>query len=370
MPTLTIAPPPDEAAPYAVHIEAGVLDRLPGVLSAAAPAHRYVIVTDGVVNALLGARVAGVLRDAGLRVNIVPVPAGEAAKTIRTWEEVQEAMLGLGVGRDGCVLALGGGVVGDLAGFAAATYLRGIPVVQVPTTLLAMIDASVGGKTGVDTRAGKNLIGALHQPRAVVADPEVLATLPASELRSGLAEALKHGAIRERAYLEWIVAHAADVLAGDVAILTELIARSVRIKAAFAAADPREAGPRQALNFGHTIGHAIEALTGYALRHGHAVAVGMVAEGALGERIGVSTPGTAAVLRSAVEALGLPARVPAGIAPDDILAAVRADKKARASRPRYILLRTVGEIARAPDGAWTHPADDAAVRTALSIPDR
>jgi 3-dehydroquinate synthase len=240
------------------------------------------------------------------------------------------------------VLALGGGVTGDLAGFVAATYLRGIPLVQLPTTLLAMIDASVGGKTGVDTRAGKNLIGAFHQPRFVLADVDSLATLPPAEVRSGLAEAVKHGAIADEAYLDWIGLNADALLRLEPAITVELIRRSVQIKAAAVAADEREAGLRKTLNFGHTIGHAVEARSAFRLLHGEAVAIGMVVEAKIGEAIGATRPGTARRLEDVLTRVGLPTRVPPDQHPEEVLELTRADKKSRAGRVEYALLARIG----------------------------
>ncbi|MBX6364030.1 MAG: 3-dehydroquinate synthase [Gemmatimonadetes bacterium] len=364
-----ISPPPPPPADYDVVIRRGALAELPGLLADAAPAHRYGLVTDAVVAPLLAERVQATLADAGQRVDLFVLPAGEAAKTRETWCRLHDELLAHGFGRDAALVALGGGVVGDLAGFAAATYLRGIPVVQVPTTLLAMVDASLGGKTGVDTPAGKNLIGAFHHPRLVVMDPEVLRTLPASELRAGLAEAVKHGAIADAAYFEWIRAHAAALLAGDAATLEALIEPSVRIKSAVVAEDPYETGPRKALNFGHTVGHGVEAASRYGLPHGFAVAIGMVVEAAAGEAAGITRAGTADELRAVLEELGLPTSPPADIRADAVLAALRSDKKARASRVHYALVRRLGEMARTPAGDWTFALPDEVVLRALGAGD-
>jgi 3-dehydroquinate synthase len=203
---------------------------------------------------------------------VVTLPAGEAHKTRDTWARATDAMLAAGCGRDTTVVALGGGVVGDLAGFVAATYLRGVPVVQVPTTLLAMLDASVGGKTAVDTPAGKNLVGAFHPPAAVLIDPALLATLPAPDLAAGAAEALKHGVIASAAHFDDVAALLPRLARGeaDPAALARLVGDSVAVKAAVVAEDLTERGRRKTLNFGHTLGHAVEHASGYALRHGEA----------------------------------------------------------------------------------------------------
>jgi 3-dehydroquinate synthase len=254
-------------------------------------------------------------------------------------------------------------VVGDLAGFVAATYMRGVPFVQIPTTLLAMIDASVGGKTGVDTPAGKNLVGAFHQPVLVIADPTVLATLPANHFRAGLAEALKHGVIADADYFERIAA-SRESTARDERTLTGLIAESVRIKASVVARDERESGLRKVLNFGHTIGHAIESVSNYKLLHGEAIAIGMALESTLAERIGIAKPGTSDTIREALNALGLPSTFPA-LDRGAVLAATKSDKKARGGRVEYALPSTIGTMAGESSG-WSIPVEDDAVREVLS----
>jgi len=356
---------PGRTAGYDVIVEPGVLARLADIAAVAAPASRYAIISDATVAGLYGATVRRQFERKGLTADLFTFPAGEASKTRSTWSALTDDLLAHGVGRDGCVVALGGGVTGDLGGFVAATYMRGVPVVQVPTSLLAMIDAAIGGKTGVDVHQGKNLVGAFHQPRVVVADPELLHTLPAADLRAGCAEAIKHGAIADARYLDWLEQNARAVLAGEVPALHALVAGSARIKAEFVAADVREAGVRTALNFGHTLGHAIEATLDYGIPHGRAVAIGMVLEAELGERLGVSHAGTAARLAGAVQTFELPTDPPGGTDPDAVLAATRLDKKARAGRVRYTLLAQPGAVARAPDGAWTHRVDDGPVRTTL-----
>ncbi|HEX6940043.1 MAG TPA: 3-dehydroquinate synthase [Longimicrobiales bacterium] len=363
---IRITVPPPAAADYDVVVEPGSLDRLGEHVAEAAPAHRYAILADAAVAGAYGERARAALERAGLRADVFPFEAGESRKTRETWAALTDALLDAGLGRDGAVIGLGGGVTGDLAGFVAATYMRGVPIVQVPTSLLAMVDASVGGKTGVDSPHGKNLIGAFHQPRRVVIDPDVLVTLPDRELRCGLAEAVKHGAIADADYLAWIEAHADALLARDPAAMTALVRRSVEIKAAFVAADPLETGARKALNFGHTVGHALEAAAGYGMPHGFAVAIGMVAEAEAGEGAGITAPGTAATLRRVLTRLGLPTVPPAGLEADRLLALMRRDKKARAARPRFTLLERPGAVARPPDGDWAHALDEAAVRRALA----
>ena len=365
MSRILVSTPPRESLRYPVVVEPGGLDGLPALLEEAAPAARYAIVADAVVADLVGVRVRDLLEDAGLVADLVRFPAGEPHKTRESWGSVSDALVGRGVGRDGCIVALGGGVTGDLAGFVAATFMRGIPYVQVPTTLLAMVDAAVGGKTGVDTPAGKNMIGSFHQPRAVLMDPRVLATLPDDQFRSGLAETVKHGAIADASYLDWITGSADALLAQEEEALSRLITRSVEIKAEVVSEDPEEAGRRQILNFGHTLGHALEAWGGFRLPHGYAVGAGMVAAAEVGETLGVSRAGTAEALRDALGALKIPARPTGTVPPPRILDLARRDKKAREQRPRYILLAHVGEVARPDDGGWTFPVDDEQVAEVL-----
>jgi 3-dehydroquinate synthase len=356
----------EEEVGYDVLIGAGRLAALPALVREHAPAHRYAVVADETVARLYGDGVLASLAGAGLRADLLAFPPGEANKTRESWAHLSDRLLGAGFGRDSALLALGGGVTGDLAGFVAATYMRGLPLVQVPTTLLAMIDSSVGGKTGVDTPAGKNLVGAFLQPRLVVADPEVLRTLPPAELRAGLAEAVKHGAIADAGYFAAIADALPALLALEPGALARLVVRSVEIKAAVVARDEREAGPRKMLNFGHTLGHALEAVSGYRLLHGEAVAIGMVLEAALGERLGVTERGTEARLRGLLRAAGLPTAVPADCPPGVVLEATRLDKKARGGRVEYALVERIGHASPGPDGRWSWAVEEAEVRRVLS----
>jgi 3-dehydroquinate synthase len=299
----------------------------------------------------------------GFDAGLYSFPAGEASKTRKNWSILTDAMLDDRHGRDSCVVAVGGGVTGDLAGFVAATYLRGIPLVQIPTSYLAMIDASVGGKTGVDVRAGKNLVGCFHAPKLVVADADTLATLPGQEREQGLVEAFKHGAILDADYFEYLEANAQRLLAADVEIATEAIARSVRIKADVVTRDEREDGLRQVLNFGHTLGHAIEAASVYSVGHGTAVGAGMLLEAELGERLGVTEDGTRARIASGLEMLGLSLESAPSVDVEDALRFLASDKKARSGRPRYVLLRRLGEVES--DGGWSREVPDSLVREVL-----
>ncbi len=342
-------------------IAVGSLDTLGPRVSRAAPAHRYVIITDAIVGPLYAARAAASFADG---VPVLTVPAGETHKTRATWASLSDEMLARGYARDSTVVALGGGVIGDLAGFVAATYMRGVPVVQVPTTLLAMIDAAIGGKTGVDTPAGKNLVGAFHQPAAVIIDPGVLGTLPPRVLRAGFAEAIKHGVIADAGYFERTVAALPHPTSDE---MLALIAGSIAIKSAVVARDEREGGVRKILNFGHTIGHAVETLSGFALLHGEAVAIGMVAESRLAERLGVAEPGTEARVRIALQHAQLPVTVPRTLPAERVIALTHSDKKVRRDRVEYALPSALGRMANV-DTTWAVSVSDAEALAALAEP--
>jgi 3-dehydroquinate synthase len=257
---------------------------------------------------------------------------------------VIDALAALGATRDACIYALGGGVVGDLTGFTAACWMRGIDCVQLPTTLLAMVDSSVGGKTAVDIAQGKNLVGAFHPPRAVIADTGSLRTLPPRELRAGFAEVIKYGAIVDAPFLDWMDANGDGLLAGDDALLAEAIARSCRHKAAITERDPFEHGERALLNFGHTFGHAIETEQGYGgLNHGEAVAVGMVLAARLSSALGLAHAADGERLRALLQRYRLPTAIPAGLDPAALVARMRLDKKAQASGLRFVLWDGAGK---------------------------
>jgi 3-dehydroquinate synthase len=293
--------------------------------------------------------------------DLFTIPAGETNKTRESWGRLTDDLVAAGFGRDSTVVALGGGMVGDLAGFVAGTFMRGVPVVQVPTTLLAMIDASIGGKTGVDTPSGKNLVGLFHPPAAILSDPQTLATLPLNSLRTGLAEAIKHGAVADSRYFEFVTRELPTLLAPGGSgsdTFAHAIVRSIEIKAGIVVRDERERGIRKVLNFGHTVGHALETLTGYELAHGEAVAIGMALESALAERAGIAETGTSEAIRNALSAAGLPVHRPDGMSGEKILNAMRADKKARRGEIEYALPCRIGAMAGSSSGWAVSVADD------------
>jgi 3-dehydroquinate synthase len=324
---------------YPILIESGLLAR-PQRWRAHVRGRHALVVTNPTVGALYAAALVDGL--AGHATDVVEIPDGEEHKTLAQAERIFAALARLKASRDATVVALGGGVIGDLAGFAAACWMRGVPCVQVPTSLLAMVDSSVGGKTAVNLPEGKNLVGAFHQPSAVLIDPATLATLPARELACGLAEVVKYGAIRD-AFLDRLAGATRALLARDAAALTDAIATSCRHKAEVVARDERETGERALLNFGHTFAHAIETETGYGtVKHGEAVAIGMVLAARLSERLGLAERADTERLRALLAALGLPVALPAGLAPQRLLEHMRLDKKAASGALRLILWRGVG----------------------------
>jgi 3-dehydroquinate synthase len=347
---------------YEVHIEAGLLSGLPVLLEQALPGRRRVVISDDVVADVFESAIQGA---APVHLSF---PAGELSKNRETWARLSDDLLTRGLGRDSGVVAFGGGVTGDLAGFVAATYMRGIPYVQVPTTLLAMVDAAVGGKVGVDTRFGKNLIGAFHPPALVVADPQTLLTLPDREFRSGLAETVKHGLIGDAGYFDWIEAQVAQIQARDLAALTELVRRSVEIKALVVSEDEREAGRREILNAGHTVAHALEQVTRYTMPHGEAVALGLVTECRLAARLGVAEPALAERVASLLRALGLPVELPRGLASTALVAAMQLDKKKRGDEIRMALPSLLGRVHRA-GSSWSTAIPREVINAELALAD-
>lgn len=346
-----------------IEIAPGALASLGERIAALHPGKRIAIIADQTVGQLYAGKALAAVISSGIPLGatvggtvapgIYSFPAGEQHKTRATWGNLTDQLIAAGHRRDSVFVALGGGVTGDLVGFVAATYLRGVPFVQVPTSLLAMIDASIGGKTGVDTAAGKNLVGAFHQPSLVLIDPQLLRSLPPQHLRQGLAEAIKHGVIADAAYFSWIASSLREILDTtdtDDDTAMRLVQRSVEIKVSVVAQDEREGGIRKILNFGHTIAHAIEQVTGYGVPHGNAVAIGMVVEATMAERLGIASAGLADTIATVCDAAGLPVRLPENADPAEIVIATRTDKKTRAGVVEYALPASLGQMAGASEG--------------------
>ena len=353
-----------DAGSYRITVAAGLRRAFARYIAEAAPAHHFAVVSDSDVAPRYGESLVPALATHA-PVSLHVIPSGESHKTRDTWARVTDGLLDAGCGRDTTVVALGGGVVGDLAGFVAATFMRGVPVVQCPTTLLAMIDASVGGKTGVDTEAGKNLVGAFHPPAAVLADVETVQSLPLPQRRSGLAEAIKHGVLGDAEYFERIDHDLPALLSAEPSATLDAVVGSVRLKADVVRADAREHGLRKILNFGHTIGHAIEHVSGYALLHGEAIAIGMVLEARIAERLGVAESGTSDRIAEVLRRAGLPVERPRALQVDSLVDATRLDKKARGGRVEYALPARIGAMA-GEDSGWALPVDDQLVHEVLA----
>ena len=319
---------------------------------------RTVIISDETVAALHAPALVRALEAAGVRTQVVAVPPGEGSKSFAELERVLDRLLEIGLDRKDVVVALGGGVVGDLAGLAAALFMRGIDFVQVPTTLLAQVDSSVGGKTAIDTPRGKNLVGAFHQPRLVLADIDVLATLPERQLRSGWAEVLKHGLICDADFFDWLAGEGASGAKGDPGALERAVVRSVEIKSAVVGEDEKEAGRRALLNLGHTFGHAIETALGFeeaALAHGEAVALGCALAFRYSVREGLCPAADAERAETVIGAAGLPTRLSqaGSFGADRLLALMTGDKKAEGGALTLILARGIGQafVAKGVDAA-------------------
>jgi len=328
---------------YTVEIRAGILAEVPQILSRAEGKRRMFVVTDANVARHYGRPLAEGLAAAGCKVTLLDVPAGERSKGAATVNGLYGKLFRGGVTRDSLVIALGGGVIGDLAGYLAATVLRGVRLIQIPTSLLAQVDSSVGGKVGIDHPAGKNLIGAFHQPSAVYIDPEVLGTLPDDEFTNGFAEVIKIAAALDAPFFAQIERNVPRIRKENTALNMRIVETAVALKASVVEKDERETGLRRVLNLGHTIGHALESATGFALKHGQAVAIGMAAEAQISRELGLLGQSDCRRLSAILESAGLPVAHSGVIKERAFMSAIALDKKADAAGPRFVLLRRIGE---------------------------
>jgi 3-dehydroquinate synthase len=350
-----------ESRSYTIVVEPGALSKIGEYLRPLGLGTKVCIISDSGIRARYGATMTESLRTAGFAVLEMDVPEGEAAKTLATASACWDRLLDHGFDRTSTVIALGGGAIGDLAGFVAATYMRGMHVVQVPTTVLAQVDASIGGKTAVDHPRAKNLIGAFHQPRLVLVDPLTVRSLPEREYRSGLAEMVKHGIVLDRDYFDDMERSTRALLAREPAALERLIGGSCQLKASVVERDEREAELRAVLNYGHTIGHALEAVTGYGRwTHGEAVSLGIVSEARLAARLGLAEEHTVSRQRTLLAGLGLPTKID-HIDADAVIDAIRRDKKGRDGRVPFVLAPAIGQFRLVSD------VSDADVRAALDV---
>lgn len=329
---------------YLIHIGGGLLGRIPSLLDGVDPDAMTVLVTDTKVNSLYGRELSRKLLSAGRSSHTIELPPGEQTKTLSWAGTLYDRLVDVHADRTTLLLALGGGVIGDLTGFVAATFMRGIPYVQIPTTLLSQVDSSVGGKTAVNHPKGKNIIGAFYQPRAVYIDTEALNSLPKREFIAGLAEVVKYGVISEADFFSYISENLPAILSMEPEVLTYLIERSCTIKARVVAEDEREDGVRAILNFGHTLGHAVESLSGYGvLMHGEAVSIGMAYAARLSREMGLCPRADTEQLVSLLNALGLPTELPE-LDPGEIIRAMARDKKAVRGMNRMVLMERIGKV--------------------------
>jgi 3-dehydroquinate synthase len=327
---------------YEIRVGPGLLAQAGHWLKEMGFSDKAVIITDDIVRGLYGSALEAGLAAAGFDVTVLEVPAGERQKTLATAGRLYDGLNEFLAERATPILALGGGVTGDLAGFVAATFMRGIPYIQVPTTLLAMVDSSIGGKTAVDHGQLKNVVGAFYQPKLVVADIETLRSLPEAELSNGLAEVIKHAAIKDEYFFKFLENNIGKVKELDPEVLEKIVVESARIKAAVVAGDEKETGLRALLNYGHTVGHAVEVVSGFSLKHGQAVAIGMVAEAKIASRLGKLDGDAAARLERVIAAAGLPVKIPS-LDKKKLMQAMGHDKKVKQGRLTFVLLQAIGE---------------------------
>jgi len=329
---------------YPILIHPGMLEEVGAELKERNIGKRYIVVADDRVGSLYGAKLMDSLAAASLPADLITFPHGEESKNLATIGQLASSLAGMGVDRKDALIALGGGVTGDITGFLASVYMRGIPFVQIPTTLLAQVDSSVGGKTGVDIPEGKNLVGSFYQPRCVYIDGKVLLDLPAEEMLNGLAEVIKYSIIKDRRFFDYLKKNLQAVQERNLPVLEEIVYRCCSIKAQVVEADEKESDLRRILNFGHTIGHAIEAASGYALAHGLAVSMGMVAAGKIAMGKSLLSEEDLAAISGLIADFGLPVSVPSDMDRQHIKRYLKTDKKAVGGRPFFVLPNGIGKV--------------------------
>lgn len=329
---------------YPIFIEDGIMTQIGADLAKRDIASRYAVISDDYVAKLYGSTLMASLEEAGIQAELVTFPRGEASKNLQVFAELSSRLAQMGIDRKGGLIALGGGVTGDLTGFLAASYMRGIPFVQVPTTLLSQVDSSVGGKTGVDIPEGKNLVGAFYQPKAVYIDTAVLTTLPLEEFLGGMAEVIKYGVIRDFEFYCFLERNLDGILELKPPLIQEMVHTCCRIKAEVVAEDERESDLRRILNFGHTIGHAVEAASDFSIIHGHAVAIGMVAALRLAVASGLCKRKEAGRVATLIHAYGLPTEIPEDMDRQRIKSYIKTDKKSVGGSVFYVLPTTIGQV--------------------------
>ncbi len=335
---------------YDIVIEEGILEQIPAKLKEADLGHKFAIITDSNVEPLYAEKLSKAVTENGLENKIIAIAAGEQSKTreVKAW--IEDQMLEDKFARDSAVIALGGGVVGDIAGYVAASYTRGLPYIQIPTTLVACVDSSIGGKTAVDTAYGKNLIGAFHQPWAVFIDVNTLLTLKEKEIREGLAEVIKYGVIKDSNLFSFLEDKMDLVFSYDKEALTYIIRTGCEIKGYVVENDEKESNLRKILNFGHTIGHAVENLSDYTISHGEAISIGMIAEGKIALEMGIWNHDELAKMTALIQKASLPSEIPDYMKTEMIIDAMKLDKKARGGNIEMVLPQSIGEMTMVGDG--------------------
>lgn len=327
---------------HEIRIGRGIIDRMTLLIAKNVKAARYVVITDSNVYPLHGRNVITAFEDAGMNVSVIEIPAGESSKNMSTVIEVAGKLLDAGADRGTVLIALGGGVVGDLTGFLASVYMRAVPYIQIPTTLIGQVDSAIGGKTAVDLTQGKNLLGTFYQPKAVFVDVNFLATLPDREFHNGLAEIIKYSLIEDEKMFRHLEENMNAVEGRDWAQLMKIIETCCRIKKAVVEIDEREQGLRRILNFGHTLGHALESLSGYELSHGEGVALGMIAAARISVRMKYLKESEADRVEKVIADAGLPTRIGAGLTPESILNRLKMDKKKKDGVIHFVLIKKIG----------------------------
>ncbi|MEW6185125.1 MAG: 3-dehydroquinate synthase [Thermodesulfobacteriota bacterium] len=327
---------------YRIYIGQDILDRVGVILNKGTWINRFVIITDSRVNRLHGQRVLETLRSMNLKVDLIDFPEGEGSKNMGTTLQLVDKLMDLGADRHTALIALGGGVTGDMTGFIASIYMRGVPFFQIPTTLMAQVDSSIGGKTGIDLPAGKNLLGTFYQPQAVFIDLDFLNTLEDKEYISGLAEIIKYGVIEDPQILATLEQEIQALKKRDLRLLEKLVGKSCRIKKRIVEMDEKEGGLRRILNFGHTLGHAVESESGYALSHGQAVGIGMVFAARLSQKLNYLSLKEAERIESLVKACALPHRIPTELKTKAVVARLSKDKKKEGTQVPFVLIKKIG----------------------------
>jgi len=371
MKTLTIQLPQPEAQKYNVFVAPELLKNLPEILknlskNSKQPA-RYVIITDTIVKKIFDEKLLATLKKSGLQADLLAFPAGEKNKTEQTHQALTHQMLAKKCGRDTMILALGGGVVGDMAGYVAATYMRGIPYIQIPTSFLAMVDSSMGGKVGVDTPYGKNLVGAFWHPKAIIADIDCLKNLPKEQLVNGLMESVKIFLTYDKTFFELTQKNWKKILAKNPELLQKIIARSIELKIGVVVRDEHEANERMVVNWGHTIGHAIEHLSHFKLLHGYSVALGILVESKISQLLGILSEKDFQTIRTSMKQFGIQEKYLQKFAMNDIVNMTLIDKKARDGKVKYVLLQQIGKAKTDAKGMFGHEVDKKIVEEALKF---